>query len=144
MLELEKIGFTGNEHFSNNELKSVISLRESPNAVSQFLKNSFIGLGEEAVYFDSLLIEEELYKLKSFYFNHGFFQTAISAEFDIDSTDKALIENEIKKLKDKANISGLRVDSFALFSKSSFSKELLNIKDKDLIPVSDFCFFTWI
>lgn len=86
--ELDKIEFTGNEHFSSNELKSVISLRETPNTVSQFLKNSFIGLGEEAVYFDSLLIVEELYRLKSFYFNHGFFQSLISIDFQIDSTDR--------------------------------------------------------
>jgi len=87
LIELESIEFSGNEYFSNNELKDVIALRESPGSISQSL-NDFIGLGEEAVYFDSLLIGEELQRLKSFYFNHGFFKSTISAEFRIDSTDR--------------------------------------------------------
>lgn len=81
LLELEKIEFIGNEYFSDNELKDVIALRESPNSILIFL-------GEEKVYFDSLLIGEELQRLTSYYFNHGFFQSTISAEYNIDSTDK--------------------------------------------------------
>lgn len=81
LFELEKIEFIGNEYFSDNELKDVIALRESPNSILIFL-------GEEKVYFDSLLIGEELQRLTSFYFNHGFFQSVISAEYNIDSTDR--------------------------------------------------------
>ncbi len=82
LLELEKIEFSGNSHFSTLELKDVIALQESPSSVSQWF-------GEEAVYFDSLTIGEELLRLKSFYFNHGFFQSVISAEFRIDSTNRS-------------------------------------------------------
>ncbi|MCF6270945.1 MAG: BamA/TamA family outer membrane protein [Melioribacteraceae bacterium] len=82
LLELKKIEFSGNSYFSNLELKDVVAFRESPNSISQWL-------GEEALYFDSLLIGEELLRLKSFYFNHGFFQTVISAKFNIDSTKKS-------------------------------------------------------
>lgn len=79
--KLEKIEFSGNEYFSNNELRDIIAFRESPSSILIFL-------GEETVYFDSLLIGEEIMRLKSFYFNHGFFQSVISAEFSINSTDR--------------------------------------------------------
>lgn len=88
LIELDRIEFSGNEYYSDPELGDVIALRESPNSISQFL-NNFIGLGEEAVYFDSLLIGEELQRLKSFYFNHGFFQTIISAEYIVNHADQS-------------------------------------------------------
>jgi len=81
LLELKKIEFSGNSYFSDMELKDVVAFRESPSSISQWL-------GEEAVYFDSLIIGEELLRLKSFYFNHGFFQSVITATFIIDSTDR--------------------------------------------------------
>lgn len=48
-------------------------------------------------------------------------------------TSRSVCKNELKKLKDKANISGLRVDIFALFSKSGFSKELHTLNDDNLL-----------
>ncbi|MEN8192366.1 MAG: BamA/TamA family outer membrane protein [Bacteroidota bacterium] len=81
--ELESISFIGNSSFSDAELNSVVSLRESPNSVSQFL-NDFIGLGEEAIYFDSLSLSEEEFRLKSYYFNNGFFDSRISSTFFLD------------------------------------------------------------
>ncbi len=84
--ELESISYIGNSYFSDAELNDVISLRESPNSISQFL-NNLIGLGEEAVYFDSLSLPEEELKLKSFYFNNGFFDAKISSTYFLDSED---------------------------------------------------------
>lgn len=69
------------------------------------------------------------------------------SEFDIlaISKDKKLIlgeckykerkicKNELNKLKDKAVQSGLKVDIYALFSKSGFSNELLSMKDEKLL-----------
>ena len=78
--ELESISFVGNSSFSDAELISIISLRESPNSISQFL-NDLIGLGEEAIYFDSLSLQEEESRLKSYYFNNGFFDVNISSTF---------------------------------------------------------------
>ena len=84
--ELESVSFFGNSNFSESELSEVISLRESPNSISQYL-NDLIGLGEEAVYFDSLSLPEEEYKLKSFYFNNGFFHATISSTYFLDSAN---------------------------------------------------------
>lgn len=81
LITLEKVEFSGNEHFSNDELIDIVALRESPNWL-------LIYLGDEAVYFDSLLIGDDLQRLRSFYFNHGFFKAIISAEFSIDDDDQ--------------------------------------------------------
>lgn len=48
-------------------------------------------------------------------------------------TNRKVCKNEFTKLKVKANHSGIRVDIYALFSKSGFSNELLGLKSKDLL-----------
>ncbi len=47
--------------------------------------------------------------------------------------DRMVCKNELTKLKQKAAESGLKVDVYALFSKSGFSKELLGMKDDKLL-----------
>jgi hypothetical protein len=71
----------------------------------------------------------------------------IYSEFDILATtkskkiilceckykDRTVCKNELTKLKMKAAESGIKVDVYALFSKSGFSKELLGMKDANLL-----------
>jgi hypothetical protein len=47
--------------------------------------------------------------------------------------DRKVCKNELTKLKAKALESGIKVDIYALFSKSGFSNELLQTQDKDLL-----------
>ena len=47
--------------------------------------------------------------------------------------DRTVCKNELTKLKMKAAESGIKVDIYALFSKSGFSKELLGMKSKTLL-----------
>lgn len=47
--------------------------------------------------------------------------------------DRTVCKNELTKLKQKAAESGIKVDVYALFSKSGFSKELLQIKGESLL-----------
>ena len=47
--------------------------------------------------------------------------------------DRTVCKNELTKLKLKAEESGIKVDVYALFSKSGFSKELLQVKDDNLL-----------
>ncbi|CAA6804852.1 MAG: Unknown protein [uncultured Sulfurovum sp.] len=49
------------------------------------------------------------------------------------STNRRVCKSELSKLEQKADISGLKVDTFALFSKNGFSNELKNAKDKKLL-----------
>ena len=47
--------------------------------------------------------------------------------------DRKVCKNELTKLKMKAAESGIKVDTYALFSKSGFSKELLGMKNENLL-----------
>lgn len=47
--------------------------------------------------------------------------------------DRKVCKNELTKLKAKALQSGIKVDTYALFSKSGFSNELLGMKDEGLL-----------
>lgn len=47
--------------------------------------------------------------------------------------DRKVCKNELSKLKVKAEQSGIKVDVYALFSKSGFSNELLQTQDEDLL-----------
>lgn len=47
--------------------------------------------------------------------------------------DRKICKNELTKLKIKAEESGIKVDVYALFSKSGFSNELLHIQDENLL-----------
>lgn len=47
--------------------------------------------------------------------------------------DRKVCKNELSKLKAKALESGIKVDIYALFSKSGFSNELLHCQDEDLL-----------
>ncbi len=47
--------------------------------------------------------------------------------------ERTICKNELTKLKQKAAESGMKVDTFALFSKSGFSKELLSMKSEKLL-----------
>lgn len=91
--ELETIKFEGNSKISDGELEQVIFSQESPNWFYQFLDN--LGLGESAVYFDSLLVPSDLQALRSFYLDQGFFESEISATYNIinDSSDVELVFN---------------------------------------------------
>jgi len=47
--------------------------------------------------------------------------------------ERKVCKNELTKLKMKASESGIKVDTYALFSKSGFSNELLSMKDDNLL-----------
>ncbi|SFV51237.1 hypothetical protein MNB_SV-12-735 [hydrothermal vent metagenome] len=47
--------------------------------------------------------------------------------------NRRVCKSELTKLKQKAEVSELKADTYALFSKSGFSNELLNSEDKNLI-----------
>jgi len=48
-------------------------------------------------------------------------------------TGRPVSAGELKKLREKAETSGIRADLFALFSRSGFSRELLQRQEKDLL-----------
>jgi len=123
LIELKKINFIGNNLFSDAKLKDVIAIKESPSAISQSL-NSLLGLGEEATYFDSLSLNAEMLRLKSFYFNHGYFNAKIEISNSIDLIEKTaeitfnIIEGKQNKYKS--------IDVFGLDSLTGNIKRKVN------------------
>ncbi|PID63084.1 MAG: hypothetical protein CR986_00455 [Ignavibacteriae bacterium] len=83
-IELTAIKFSGNTFFNENKLKELIISKESPGWFSQFL-NSFSGLGNPAIYFDSLKIQDDIAIIENLYKANGFFKTKIYADYSIEA-----------------------------------------------------------
>ncbi|MCK4441964.1 MAG: hypothetical protein KAU90_08145, partial [Sulfurovaceae bacterium] len=47
--------------------------------------------------------------------------------------NRRVCKSELSKLKQKAEVSSIKVDTYALFSKNGFSNELIHNNNKDLI-----------
>lgn len=86
--ELSSITFTGNNSFSDSELKTVLQSKENPWWLWKFL-NSFTFLGSPPNYFDSSSVLIDVISLKSFYAVNGFFKTDIQYDFEIDTSGKS-------------------------------------------------------
>jgi len=84
--ELTEIDFNGNDNISSDELRKIIISHESPGWFSQFL-NSFTSFGEEAIYFDSLQITNDINRMRNYYYDNGFFEAKFSYSYDLDTTD---------------------------------------------------------
>lgn len=85
--ELTNIEFVGNHFISTSTLRSIITSKESPGWFSKFL-NSFSGLGESTVYFDSLLIPIDIESMKNYYMSQGFFTSKISSIYRLNKSEK--------------------------------------------------------
>ncbi|GBD91291.1 translocation and assembly module TamA precursor [bacterium BMS3Abin04] len=85
--ELTDIEFVGNHFISSSTLSNVITSKESPGWFSKFL-NSFSGLGENAVFFDSLLITIDIESMKNYYMSQGFFNSKISSIYRLNKSEE--------------------------------------------------------
>jgi len=99
----------------------------------------------------SLIFEQLSNQLLNLHYNNRL-QTMgsywdVNSEFDVLATtdsgeiilgeckykNRRVSKKELSKLKQKAETSGIKVDTYVLFSKNGFSNELLNSNDKDLL-----------
>jgi outer membrane protein insertion porin family len=87
--EIGEISFTGNNFFSESELKANIESKETPMWFWQFL-NSFSSFGDEAVYFDSSNISIDKQAIKEYYRSYGFFNATVDHSIQVDSSDKTI------------------------------------------------------
>ena len=87
--ELESIKFSGNNFFSESELKKNIESKETPMWFWIFL-DSFTPFGNERVYFDSSNISVDKLALKEFYRSYGFFNIQVKHFIVVDSSSKSV------------------------------------------------------
>ncbi len=86
--ELVSINFIGNEYHSETDLEKVITSRESPGIILKIL--DYIGLGDQTVYFDSLLIPDDIQALEAYYFDNGFFETSVTYDYVLNDDEAEL------------------------------------------------------
>lgn len=111
--ELKSILFEGNNNISSDELRSIIFSKESPGWFSQFL-HSFTSFGGEAVYFDSLLIFNDIRQMEDYYYDNGFFKVSFSHSYTLDTTNytaelKYLIKENDPAYFRSINVTGLEL-----------------------------------
>ena len=87
--ELKSITFSGNNFFSESDLKKNIESKESPMWFWVFL-NSFTSFGDEPVYFDSSKISIDKLALKEFYRSNGFFTIDVEHSIIPDSSNNTI------------------------------------------------------
>lgn len=119
--EVSAIKFTGNNYFSESELKANIESKETPMWFWQFL-NSFSDFGDEAVYFDSSNISIDKKAIKDYYRSYGFFNVLVSHYLLIDSSTKTLeIEYAIDE-NQATNFGKLTLHGLNTLSQNDFVK----------------------
>ncbi len=127
--ELVKINFQGNKKISDSELRTVILSKESPNWFSKFL-NSFTGFGESAVYFDSLLIQNDLNALNNYYFDAGYFKAKFSYGYELNKKNAAAELTYIISEGEPSYFSSIRVSGLENIHKE-FQSYILNASKVD-------------
>jgi len=85
--ELTKLEIEGNNFLDAEDIFLVLASQQSPNWFSQFV-HSFTSFGEDALYFDSLLIPSDLEILKRYYRHNGFFSPTFSYKYELDKENK--------------------------------------------------------
>jgi hypothetical protein len=106
------------KHFSR--LNSLVFEQLSNELLNQYYNNQLLSMGS---YWDKNSEFDILAKTKSGRVVLG----------ECKYKNRKVCKSELSKLKQKAEISGIMVDTYALFSKNGFSKELLNSNHKSLL-----------
>lgn len=111
-LEIAEIRFRGNNVVNADALEAVVELRETPGAFWKFLGSISSTLGDEARYFDPVVLEADLLRLRQFYRDRGFFLARVDTSIRIDMKEKEIeIAFEIREgersLIDTITIHGL-------------------------------------
>jgi len=124
--ELDEIIFTGNNIFSNDFLKDIVSSKETPWGIVKFIKK-YTPFGKGPSYFDSLKVISDIKSLKSFYNINGFLNLKASYRYSVDTANKTVkLYFEIYEGKpyilNKIEFIGL--ESFPNDLKKSFDKEI--------------------
>jgi outer membrane protein assembly factor BamA len=147
LYELSSISFSGNNSFSDSELKTVLQSKENPWWFWMFL-DSFTFLGSPPNYFDSSSVLIDIISLKSFYAVNGFFETDIQYNFDIDTSGKSVEleftvnENdmftfgntEVIGLEQLSDFSWSQINQFLQFSSSSkFSQDFVQTNSESIV-----------
>ena len=111
-LEIASIEFRGNKEINTEALEAVVQSRETPGAIWQFLGTISSTLGDGPRYFDPGVMESDLFRIRQFYRDHGFFLAHVDTSLNIDMADREIeitfaIQEGKRSLIDTLTIHGL-------------------------------------
>jgi outer membrane protein assembly factor BamA len=83
---VHSISFSGNNSFSENDLRNVMLTKESPASFYRFLYRAF-GIGKGPESFDPLVFRADVLRIKQFYRNNAFFSARVDTSLEYDVED---------------------------------------------------------
>jgi len=85
---VHSISFSGNNSFSENDLRNVMLTKESPAPFYEFIYRIF-RIGKPAEYFDPFVFKIDMQRIKQFYKNNGFFYTQVdtSVKYNLEDNE---------------------------------------------------------
>ncbi len=84
---IHSISFSGNEAFSDADLRAIMLTRESGSGFSRFLYKLGHIIGDSARYLDPIVLRADLFRLKYFYKDNGFPFVSVDSSLDYDNAD---------------------------------------------------------
>ncbi|MCX7984760.1 MAG: BamA/TamA family outer membrane protein [Bacteroidetes bacterium] len=86
--EIEKIVFVGNRFLPDEQLRSILTLRETPAGLWKFIyRNVSEAVGQKPEFFDPVNFTSDYQRLKQFYERRGFFTATIDTTIDFDTDE---------------------------------------------------------
>jgi outer membrane protein assembly complex protein YaeT len=86
--EVDKIVFEGNKALKDEELRSILQTRETPNWFWKTLSVISEKIGEKAEYFDAAVFDLDYLMMKKYYLDKGFFHAQIDTSIDVNDKSK--------------------------------------------------------
>lgn len=92
--EIDKIVFEGNRSINEEQLRSVLMLRETPSKFWKFIyRHISEAVGQAPEYFDPVVFTADYHRLKQFYERHGFFTATIDTALHVNTEEKTVTIN---------------------------------------------------
>jgi outer membrane protein insertion porin family len=90
-IEVSSLRFEGNDAFGDGILEDVIQTRESSGAFMHFLYDNITEkLGGRPEYYDPVVFEADLVRLRNFYRDNGFFHATVDTVIGFDEEDRTV------------------------------------------------------
>jgi outer membrane protein assembly factor BamA len=86
--EVDKIVFEGNKALKDEELRSILQTRETPNWFWKTLSVISEKIGEKAEYFDAAVFDLDYLMMKKYYLDKGFFHAHIDTSIEVNDKSK--------------------------------------------------------
>jgi outer membrane protein insertion porin family len=88
--EVEKVAVSGNTTLKTEELLAVIQTKETPLWLWKFLYKISESVGKKPEYFDRYTVDNDVVRLKQYYWTNGFYRSHIDTVMTVDHDSKTI------------------------------------------------------